>query len=374
MKIGFDAKRIFYNRTGLGNYSRSVLSGLTKQFLSDTFHLYTPAVGAFDYFLKSNTQVLRHFPKSSIDKKLPSFWRSKNLVKDLLADGIEVFHGLSNELPKGIEKSGIKSLVTIHDLIFLHYPKQYPWFDRQVYQRKFASAVKRADVVIATSENTKIDILQFYQCNPDKVKVCYQNCDEIFVHQITEIRKKELLLKYGLNRSYILCVGTLEERKNQINLLKAYAQCDMPDIDLIFIGKKASGFNSLERFVNHNHLAGRVRFIYELPFTDLPGIYQLARCAAYLSNYEGFGIPVIEAMRSKIPVICSNSSSIKEVGAKAAILVDPNSLSEIKDGLMEIVYNETIRASLLEAAEPHLKKFDTDVLSAQLHQIYTDLI
>jgi glycosyltransferase involved in cell wall biosynthesis len=111
-----------------------------------------------------------------------------------------------------------------------------------------------------------------------------------------------------------------------------------------------------------------------LPFEDLPGLYQLARCSAYLSNYEGFGIPVLEAMRSNVPVICSNSSSIKEVGANAALLVDPKSILDIKAGLLKIVYDETFRTSLLETTSVHLKNFEPVELSRQMHQLYIGLL
>jgi glycosyltransferase involved in cell wall biosynthesis len=296
------------------------------------------------------------------------------MVKDLQNQGIEVYHGLSNELPHGIENTQIKSLVTIHDLIFLHYPHLYPFFDRRVYKRKFAAAVTHANIVIATSEHTRADILKAYHCAPQKVKVLYQDCDPAFSEKYTPNQLSALCRKYSLTRDFVLSVGTLEQRKNHLNLLKAFVQSDLHDTDLVLVGKKGDAFPALEKFVKENSLEARVKFIHELPFQDLPQMFQAARGFAYISKYEGFGIPVLEALRSNIPVLTSNTSSLPEVGGAAAIYTNPDSIKEIAFGLNQLVYDQLRRKEILAAIPAQLQKFEPSALSKQLMDIYQSLL
>ncbi|OYU95294.1 MAG: hypothetical protein CFE21_13410 [Bacteroidetes bacterium B1(2017)] len=374
MKIGFDAKRIFYNQTGLGNYSRSLVQGLVQQYHSSEFHLYTPGVKLFPDFLSHQKNVHRHLPSGLINSKFSSNWRSNNLVPDLIRDEIEVFHGLSNELPKGIETTQIKSIATIHDLIFLHFPKQYPWLDLQIYKRKFASAINRADMVIATSQNTRKDILSFYGCSPEKVNVVYQDCDPVFSLPIDEAKLVQVKSKYGLNQNFILSVGTLENRKNHLRLLQAFEQANLKNMDIVFVGKKADAYPELLKFVEEKKLGSRIHFIHQVSFQDLPVIYKLARAAVYISTYEGFGIPVLEAMRVGTPVLASSTSSIAEVGGKAAYLVDPTDVSAICDGLLELNQNESLRESLLQNMPAHLKQFNSTTLCQQTMLLYESMV
>jgi glycosyltransferase involved in cell wall biosynthesis len=204
MRIGFDAKRAFNNRTGLGNYSRFVLNALQKQTPEHTYLAYSPKIkqGLFDEFPADHIR----FP-SSKNKLYGAWWRSYGMTQNLSKDGIQLFHGLSNELPNGLQKAGIKSVVTIHDLIFLRYPELYPAIDRFFYRQKFQKACEQADVIVAVSEQTKRDIAEFYGTPSEKIQVVYQDCHEAF-HQIkpfqgAEPNGFEICQKYDIRAPYV---------------------------------------------------------------------------------------------------------------------------------------------------------------------------
>ena len=158
MKIGYEAKRVFKNFTGLGNYSRSVIQTLAEAFPEDSFYLYTPQVTSNNRldFLKTLKNVFVRTPST---KSFKAFWRSFGIAKDAQRDGIVLFHGLSHEIPFGLKSKKIKSVVTIHDLIFLIYPQYFKFVDRQIYHIKFSHACKNADTIIAISKQTKQDII-----------------------------------------------------------------------------------------------------------------------------------------------------------------------------------------------------------------------
>jgi hypothetical protein len=162
MFIGFDAKRVFNNRTGLGNYSRILLRDLHALQSPPQMALFTPKVSLEHDFLLHQQGVKRVLPKAGF-KHFGSIWRSYKLAKEANFLGVNVFHGLSNELPQGLEKYKIPSVVTIHDLIFLERPELYAAADRLIYKHKFEQACKRANLVLATSEATKRDILKHFK-------------------------------------------------------------------------------------------------------------------------------------------------------------------------------------------------------------------
>ncbi len=374
MRIGFDAKRIFYNQTGLGNYARSLITGLCKEFPENTYDLYSPGIRICSDFMKGQSQVNRHLPAGFISKTFPKLWRNQLMLHELVKDNIEVYHGLSNELPKGIEHTRIKTVVTIHDLIFMHYPQNYPWFDRQIYQRKFRSAVTRAHVVIATSEQTKRDLMQYYGTNENKIEVIYQDCDEAFRTRYTAEEKLAVVQKYQLPKQFILSVGTLEKRKNHLTLLKAFKEANLPGIQIVLIGKKADAYDEINSFIQTNKLGDKVKLIDHVSFSDLPLIYQSAHVFSYPSLFEGFGIPVLEALRSGVPTVTSNTSSLPEVAGNAAILVDPSSVNELKIALETACFDNEQRTRLLANAANQVEKFDANILSSQLMKVYKNLL
>src|SRR5690606_9066256 len=163
---------------------------------------------------------LQVLPQDLKSKLLPSLWRSQWMAKNLQDLEIDLFHGLSHEIPAGLKKSGIKSVVTIHDLIFERYPHQYNPLDVRIYRKKFKHACQNADRIIAISEQTKQDIVDFYKIDPLKIDVCYQSCDRSFNSFISEIQKTEIRKRYSLPERFFLSVGSIIERKNLLNICK----------------------------------------------------------------------------------------------------------------------------------------------------------
>ena len=208
MIIGYDSKRIFHNATGLGNYSRDLIRILSRVFPMYTFLLYNPKKEKISRFIPDKISVFEKLPQSFLGNLFPFLWRSKGIVKQLMKDNVQIFHGLTGELPFGIQKTNIKTVVTIHDLIFVRYPELYNFVDRKIYFKKFKYACEIADVVVAISEQTKNDIVEYIAISPDKIKVIYQGCHAVFKQSISPEFQQDTLKKLNIPEKYVLYVGT----------------------------------------------------------------------------------------------------------------------------------------------------------------------
>jgi len=192
MKIGYDAKRAFLNNTGLGNYSRWLIKAMAQNYPEHEYYLYTTKIKK-----KSPADFFKQFPNIQtilpVGKLIKAWWRSKGVVEDLKRDKIDLYHGLSHEIPIGIKEAGIKSVLTVHDLIFMHYPDQFGWLSRNIYFLKVKKSCAMADKIIAISQKTKEDIITLLGTNPNKIEVVYQGCDPLFsVEQSVEQKKQWL--------------------------------------------------------------------------------------------------------------------------------------------------------------------------------------
>jgi len=370
MKIGFDGKRAANNLTGLGNYSRSLIGALATQFPENQYLVYTPKV-------KTARQIDNFFAKENIELKLPKsspfLWRSLNILKDLVKDEVEIFHGLSHEIPFAIEHTRIKSVVTMHDLIFLRFPKYYKFFDRKLYEWKSKSACKRADKIIAISEKTKEDIIEFYGINSDKIEVIYQSCDDIFKNPLDDSTLKRIHLTYKLPEKFILNVGTIEERKNLRLIIQALKHVD-EDYKLVVIGRKSGYFKTVENEIEKLGLNKRVIFLQNIPFADLPGIYQLAKLFIYPSFYEGFGIPVIEALYSGVPTIAATGSCLEEAGGPDSIYINPTDISGLTYWINQILNSSALQKEMKEKGLEFVQKFNSPLITQQLINCYKNIL
>ena len=373
MRLGFDAKRIFNNNSGLGNYSRFILAALYRLFPQENYYLYTTSLkGSHTRFLAGDSQVNRRLP-GNLYRLFPGWWRTRGLTTDLLQEKIQVYHGLSNELPLGLSPQ-IKAVVTIHDLIFKHYPALYKPLDRWVYDFKFKYACQRADKIIAISERTKQDIIHYYRIAAGKIKVIYQDCDPLF-HRLLPAAELEIIKKkYQLPDKFILCVGTLEPRKNQLHLLKAWVQAKLvSDVPIVFIGRATTYKQELAAFIQAQAVTDQVIFMPYIPTEDLPAIYQLGHLFVYPSVFEGFGIPILEAMNSGVPVITSTGSCFAEAGGNAARYADPADVTQLADLLVQITTQSRLREQMIQAGFQQAQAFRAEKTLPVLHQLYQDL-
>jgi glycosyltransferase involved in cell wall biosynthesis len=289
------------------------------------------------------------------------------LSRDIDAAGLDLYHGLSNELPVGIERARCRSLVTVHDLVFRRYPQQYSRIDGVIYDFKFRRACRVADRVIAVSEATRRDIVEQYRVPAEKIAVVYQGCDPLFFESVTSERRAAVRARYNLPGEYLLSVGSIIPRKNLLGLAKSWSL--LPDgrrPPLVVVGRGGDYCEQVRRWLSEARLEHRVHFLEGVPLSDLPALYQGAAAVAYLSRYEGFGIPVLEAVASRIPVITSSVSSMPEAGGAAALLVNPDNDAEIAAGLEELLYSTSVRERLLAAGPAHLERFSRERLTADL--------
>ena len=367
MRIGFDGKRAARNFTGLGNYSRYILRVLSTYFPNHTYYLYSEKEPARAGLIDPG--ILLSKPKN---KKLTIGWRSYGIIKDLQKDNIDLYHGLSNEIPFGIDKTDIPSIVTIHDLIFLRFPQYYNFIDRLIYRIKFKYACKNADKIIAVSEQTKRDIIEFFRIAPDKIKVIYQSCAPEF-KQSTSGREQEISEKYQLPEKFVLNVGSIEERKNILVVVKALKKVG-ENIHLVIVGKETKYARQVKKYIAENGLETSIHILNNVPFTDLPTIYRLAHVFIYPSRFEGFGIPILEALQSGIPVIAATGSCLEEAGGPNSIYVDPGNVDGFAKAINEVIEDVQLSAKMIKDGYEYVKRFDDHVIAIQLSDLYKETL
>ncbi|MEO6611696.1 MAG: glycosyltransferase family 1 protein [Chitinophagaceae bacterium] len=379
MNIGYDAKRAFHNSTGLGYYSRTLVGLLSQQFPEHQYYLFNPKPSS--QFKLEGPNLHEVLPHGLFNTLFRSAWRSSWVKSDLKKNRIDLYHGPSHEIPLGIQHTGIKSVVTIHDLIHERYPEQYNPVDVRIYRKKFRYACKYADKVIAISEQTKRDIIEFYKTPEEKIVVCYQSCNPAFSMPASEEEKKRIALKYELPREFFLSVGSIIERKNLLNTCKAISLLrDELDIPLVIVGDGGSYKQLVKDFITRHGLQDHIIFLSEKETVKndpefrspetFAALYQSAVAMIYPSFFEGFGAPVLEALWSRLPVLTSNQSCLPEVGGDAAYYVDPSKAEEIATGMKRIYNDKELAATMREKGWQHALKSSPEIYAAHMMDIY----
>ncbi|MCP9764809.1 glycosyltransferase family 4 protein [Lacihabitans soyangensis] len=369
MRIGYDAKRAFCNNTGLGNYSRFIIENILN-FKDENIDIvaYTP---------KTKEGYFETFPKEKIllpqKKLLSSIWRLHFIKKDIKAKALDIFHGLSSEIPIFVNWKNTKTVVTVHDLIFLKYPQYYKYFDALIYKLKYKYACHKADKIIAISQQTKNDIIEHFGIPENKIEVIYQSIQDIYRKEISESERNIITNKYKLQKPFILSVGTLEPRKNQLNIVKAFHQLNDKNLELILVGRGKKYKDEIIAYIENNKIEN-IKVLSEVKTEDLPAIYQSCLTFIYISSYEGFGIPIVEALASQKSIIAAKGSCLEEAAGEGAIYIEPDNINQITEAVKAMSNNEDLRRKLARKGQEHLKNFDSDLLISKVMKVYKSLL
>lgn len=372
--IGMDAKRIVRNGTGLGNYGRTLVNSLSALDAFD-LRLYAPDDG----MTRLRSQIVGRpnvafcYPRHARTAIGKAWWRTRGMVSQLVRDGVQLYHGLSGELPVGISHTGIRTVVTIHDLIFLRHPEYYNKVDVKLYTKKFQKTLREADRIVAISECTRRDISELGEVSLDKIDVIYQSCALRFTEEPEAKKMWEVRDHYQLPDRYVLNVGSIEERKNV--LLPIRALHHLPDdVSLVIVGRQTPYSDMVHEYVLEHRMQSRVQMLHDVPDDDLPALYRMADCFVYPSRYEGFGIPIIEAISQGLPVVACTGSCLEEAGGPDNLYVNPDDDEAMAHAISQVLYGAPGRQQRIERSRQYIRRFENNDAAQHFAQLYQSML
>ena len=371
MRIGVDGKKALGNFTGIGNYSRRVINGLLK--IGDDVTVYgqrkhnRTAAAQISAAARIVTQ-----PFSMPGKTGFELWRAFGLPRRLESDGVDLFHGLSNELPTNITSAVCKKVVTIHDLIFLRHPETYPAMMRRTLEAKTRKACIESDAIVAVSDWTRRDIVDLYGISPEKIHVIYQSIDPVYFNTVDDAEVDRIRNVYGISGRYVICVGTIEERKRACVAVDALHFLP-DDVEAVIVGKRTPYQQKVEE--SASVFGNRVKILNGVPTQDLPALYAGASVALNPSKYEGFGIPVAEALAIGTPVIASKGSCLEEAGGPDSVYLEADSHSaEWASAIERILEDDGLSCRMSVSGREYAARFTDRIQAEQLHSLYMSLV
>ena len=356
MLIGIDASRAAtQERTGTGNYSLQLIRHLLALESGHRYRLYfnrPPTVGLFPMTADLELRVM----------PFPRLWTHVRLSWEMARQPPDVLFVPAHVLPLVHPRC---SVVTVHDLGYRHYPEAHPLLDRLYLDLSTRYNAQAARRVIAVSQATQDDLVQHYGIEPGKISVVYSGWDERMQPVEDEGTIERVKARYGIRGEYVLYVGTLQPRKNLGRLLEAVAllreQAQRGEAPgLVISGRKGWLYDPVFQQVERLGLEREVVFPGYVPQEDLPALLSGARLFVFPSLYEGFGLPVLEAMACGTPVVCSNVSSLPEVAGDAAFLVDPRDVKGMAEAMNRLLQDEGLRAEVVERGYRRVRQFSWD--------------
>lgn len=382
MKIGIDIRMLGRKRTGDETVFFNLVRHLALIDDENEYSLFLDKRSPEELLALTQTLGLedktnfRFVMLSTHNKFVWNFWE---LSRYLRSHPIDVYH-TQYIVPFFVPKK-VKVVTHIHDISFRVYPEYIRWTDRFFLDALIPRSLQRADKIIAVSEFTKQEIVSHYEgISPDKIEVVLNALSDDFVEQelgspehMTDVR-----MKYALPQKFMLYVGTLQPRKNIAMLVRAFAKASerLPDIKLVIVGNK-KGYHydaSIDDAIRTNYIGEKIVFPGFIDQEDLPVLMQMAHVFVFPSMYEGFGVPILEAMSQRVPVVVSDIPSLREVGADAAVFVDTNDLAKFSEILYTISTVEAQRKILIDAGIKRIQSFSWQVSAQQLQNIYVSLV
>jgi glycosyltransferase involved in cell wall biosynthesis len=366
MELALDAKRAFHNPTGLGNFSRWMIHLYLQYFPESELHLLSPRIHSshwYGAFHQTRANMV------DLGKGLSSL-RNRTLPGKLLQSlNISHYHGMSNELPMhSLSERGIKSVVTIHDVIFKHYPHYYKAIDRKIYDLKMKRSLAFADAVHCISRSTANDLKKYYELEDNKIHVI-----PLGAGLIEPLIRAEAAREVKNEKPLLLCVSSFESRKNLVRLIEAFSLSAWANEgELILAGKKGNTYAALKAQIESKKLQNKVRCIENPSSTELAGLYRQADAFIYPSEFEGFGIPLLEAMYFELPMAVSATSSMPEVGGEAALYFQPTSVSEMSLSINKLM-DKLNDSEWIRLIHKQFEKFQDQQIAEQWKKLYASI-
>lgn len=376
LTIGYDGKRAVENMTGLGNYSRVVIGTISALYPDNSYVVMAPRMRPNPRLepLTMRSNIRFTGPSTALGRRLPAWWRSVACVGEMGRAGLDLYHGLSNEIPLSAAMAPCPTVVTVHDLIWRRVPADYKPVDRMLYELKYRRSARLATRVIAISERTKADMVADWGIPESKIDVIYQGCDPIFGRPVTTDDRMRVRETYRLPSRYIVSVGTVAPRKNQLLAVRALG--NLPDdVSLVIVGGSHLTYGSeLDAYVASHGLGGRVMRLEGVPFGDLPALYACASLSSYTSRYEGFGLPVVESLSVGTPVVACTGSCLEEAGGEGALYVGPDDVRGYTEAAAAILSQQRLHDKLAERGRRHVSRFNPTDFATRTMQTYNKAI
>lgn len=383
MRIGIDISTVLNHGQdiGAGRYITNLVKNLLKIDKKNTYVLtgryitdeYIAIIKNLKSNFASNKIELKLF--KTTQKKL-DLWNSLRFPPiELMGFKADLLHCPDYLIPPTLNKIII---LTIHDLAFIRFPQfNFDWFIKK-YTKEVKRNAKLAKKIVADSKSTKDDIIKFFKIDPAKVKIVYLASDSRFKKLANQEKDKEVLKKYGIDKKYILSVGTIEPRKNYSTLIKAFNYIKHNNNNfnckLVIVGRTGWKSEAAYRERELSLYKDDILFIGRVSDKELVQIYNQAEIFAYPSLFEGFGLPPMEAMSCGLPVIASDSSSLKEVVGDAGILVPSEDYREISRQILYVLKNEKIKKKLKEKSLKQAQNFSWEKTARKTLNIYNEII
>jgi len=374
MRIGFDVRPFLKEETGVGIYFKNLLFSLSRIDHSNEYYLFSSSLK--DRFSSAKIPLFakkrfRDFPFPV--KVMNFFWYKLSWppLDYFFRTELDLTH---SPIPLILPTKG-KKIVTVHDLFFMDFPRMIDREVRKNFVSKIKNSLLEADGIVAVSQFTRNQLLERFAIEEKKVKVIYHGLDPKFKTDISPNEIEEIKKAYSLSPSFILFVGAIEPRKNLLNLIEALKiiHKKYKKIPLVIVGRKSQDYKNLEKKIKQNKLESWIKMMGYLPDNEVRVFYRLASLLAFPSFCEGFGLPLIEAMASSLPVATSQASAMPEIAQDAALYFHPEDPEDIADKIIIALKDEDLREILKARGKKRVLDFDWGTTAAETLSFYRDI-
>ena len=371
-RIGIDATALPPQPAGAGIYTINLIRSLAALDTDIEFYIFAQQSGR-RLIETENIGLLNWviLPDKSPPRRL--IWEQTGLPGLVRKTELDLLHSLHYTRPVSLECS---SVVTFHDMTFFLYPKYHTFFKRMYFPAAMRKSARSADALISVSENTKKDIVQYLDVPDSKIHVVYHGVDNRFAPISDRGQLGAISQKYILPAEFILYVGVVEPRKNLISLLNVFHNLlkSFKNLRLVIAGQPGWGYNEVREIIAKLNLQDHVQLTGFIPPEDLPAIYNLARLFVYPSLYEGFGLPVLEAMACGTPTITTSTSSLPEIIGDAGKLVPPNDDRALLEAMQNLLEDEREQSKLSKKGLKRAARFTWDRAARETCTVYRHVL